>query len=69
MAKQYGTVKWYNETKRFGFITNEIGEDIFVHHSDINGLKLKEGDKVQFNVGEAAKGKKATDVEYADESN
>ena len=52
-----GKVKWYNPKKHFGFITGDDGQDIFVHSSDVGeGLELKEGDKVEFEVGEAPKG-------------
>jgi cold shock protein len=61
-----GTVKWFNETKGFGFITPENGEkDCFVHFSAIqgNGFKsLNEGDRVEFDVIQEAKGPKAGNV-------
>jgi cold shock protein len=61
-----GTVKWFNDEKGFGFITPENGsKDCFVHHSAINadGFKsLKEGDRVEFDVMQDAKGPKATNV-------
>ena len=44
-----GTVKFFNESKGYGFITDdESGQDIFVHVTSINGLELKEGDKVEY---------------------
>ena len=44
-----GTVKFFNESKGYGFITNdETGEDIFVHVTSLNGLRLNEGDKVEY---------------------
>ncbi len=59
-----GTVKWFNDSKGFGFITPEDGgEDLFAHFSAINmsGFKtLKEGQKVQFEVTQGPKGKQAT---------
>jgi CspA family cold shock protein len=61
-----GTVKWFNEAKGFGFITpDEGGKDLFVHFSAIQGggfKTLKENDKVQFEVGQGAKGPNATNV-------
>jgi CspA family cold shock protein len=63
MAK--GTVKWFNESKGFGFITREDGTDVFVHYSSIqsNGFKsLAEGDSVSFDTENGAKGLKAINV-------
>lgn len=52
-----GTVKFFNESKGFGFITNdETGKDIFVHASGLNGEALNEGDPVEYEVGEGKKG-------------
>ena len=55
-----GTVKWFNADKGFGFITNdEDGKDLFVHHSEIQaeGFKtLKDGQKVEFEIGQGQKG-------------
>lgn len=60
-----GTVKWFNETKGFGFLTSEDGSDIFVHYSAIqgNGFKsLAEGQAVSFDVVDGPKGPKAENV-------
>lgn len=60
-----GKVKWFNESKGFGFIEQENGEDVFVHYSAIetDGFKtLKEGQSVEFEVTQDAKGSKAVNV-------
>ncbi|MBC8414270.1 MAG: cold-shock protein [Nitrospira sp.] len=60
-----GTVKWFNETKGFGFIASDSGEDVFVHYSSIagNGFKsLFEGDAVSYEVEQGPKGLKAINV-------
>lgn len=58
-----GTVKFFNVAKGFGFITGEDGKDTFVHANDLDGLKIKEGDKVTFDVTEGKKGKVAINVQ------
>ena len=61
-----GTVKWFNEKKGFGFITPEGGgDDLFVHHSEIKTTgyaSLREGQQVDFEIGEGKKGPCATNV-------
>ena len=60
-----GTVKWFNDRKGFGFITQDDGEDIFVHHSAITGTGYKSlapGDKVEFETTQEDKGLRATNV-------
>ncbi len=60
-----GTVKWFNDRKGFGFIEQEDGPDVFVHHSAINssGFKsLNEGDRVTFDIVEGQKGPAAANV-------
>ena len=56
-------VKFFNESKGYGFITNdETGEDLFVHYSALGNQTIKEGDKVEYEEGEGRKGKAATNV-------
>ena len=61
-----GTVKWFNESKGYGFISEEDGSDVFVHYSAIQGdgfRTLNEGDKVSFEIGDGPKGPHATNVQ------
>ena len=63
MAK--GTVKWFNNQKGYGFITPESGNDVFVHHSAIQGdgyKSLDEGQAVEFDIQQGAKGEEAINV-------
>lgn len=60
-----GTVKWFNDQKGFGFITPENGNDVFVHHSAIQGdgyKSLSEGQKVEFEITTGPKGEQAQNV-------
>ena len=65
MSTTKGTVKWFNETKGFGFIQQESGPDVFVHFSAIQGSgfrTLTEGQEVEFSVTEGKKGPQAANV-------
>ena len=65
MARTQGTVKWFNAEKGYGFISQENGEDLFVHYSEIQGngyRSLDEGAKVEFEVTQGKKGKQASAV-------
>jgi len=60
-----GTVKWFNEAKGFGFISQEGGDDVFVHYSAIEGdgfKTLADGDRVEFAVTQGPKGLSAANV-------
>ncbi|MCI0406678.1 MAG: cold shock domain-containing protein [candidate division Zixibacteria bacterium] len=63
MAK--GRVKWFNETRGYGFITNQEGEELYVHFTDIQGRGYKtlvEGEEVEYEIKANEKGKQATNV-------
>jgi len=60
-----GTVKWFSNQKGYGFITPESGNDVFVHHAEIQGegyKSLEEGQKVEFEIAEGPKGEQAKNV-------
>jgi CspA family cold shock protein len=60
-----GTVKFFNDERGFGFIAREVGDDVFVHHSNIEGAghrSLAEGDRVEFETGPGRKGEEAHNV-------
>ncbi|MFZ5917147.1 MAG: cold-shock protein [Chloroflexota bacterium] len=63
--RQTGTVKWFNDAKGYGFISRETGDDVFVHHSAIEGegfRSLKENQRVEFSVEQGPKGLQAVHV-------
>ncbi|PQB05216.1 cold-shock protein [Aureitalea marina] len=64
-----GTVKFFNESKGYGFITNdETGQDIFVHVTSLDGqTTLNQGDKVEYSEADGRKGRIATDVKVVNE--
>lgn len=68
-AREKGTVKWFNDTKGFGFIQREQGDDVFVHFRAIRGeghRSLQEGQRVEFAVTKGDKGLQAEDVVIID---
>jgi len=63
--KEQGTVKWFNNEKGYGFISRNSGDDVFVHHSAIQGggfKSLNEGDTIEFEVVKGPKGLQAQNV-------
>jgi cold shock protein len=65
MSTVTGTVKWFNDSKGFGFIQQESGPDVFAHHSAIGGSgfkTLKEGQEVEFTITEGDKGPQAENI-------
>ena len=67
--REEGTVKWFNSTKGFGFITREDGEDVFVHYRSVRGQNrylLREGAIVSYVLGRSGKGPQAEDVDLED---
>ncbi len=63
--REIGTVKWFNDAKGYGFISREVGEDVFVHYSAIEGhgfRSLRENQQVEFTVEQGPKGLQATHV-------
>ena len=58
-----GTVKWFNPSKGYGFITqDEAGKDVFVHSNELNGVYIIEGDNVEFDIVETEKGLSAQNI-------
>ncbi len=61
-----GTVKFFNDSKGFGFITTDSGEDVFVHVSALDGLSINEGDNVTFEIVDGKRGKAASNVKIVE---
>ncbi|MDX1900911.1 MAG: cold-shock protein [Gammaproteobacteria bacterium] len=69
-AREKGTVKWFNNSKGFGFIQRDEGEDVFVHFKAISGTgykSLEEGQRVEFSVVQGQKGLQAEEVTVVEE--
>ena len=65
MSRTTGTVKWFNESKGFGFLAQESGPDVFAHFSNISGEGFKtlvEGQKVEFTITQGQKGPQAENI-------
>jgi CspA family cold shock protein len=63
--REQGTVKWFNNEKGYGFISRAAGDDVFVHHTAIQGTGFKsldEGDSIEFDVAQGPKGLQAQNV-------
>ncbi|MDY7080067.1 MAG: cold-shock protein [Chloroflexota bacterium] len=63
--RETGTVKWFSDSKGFGFISREVGDDVFVHHSAVEGegfRSLQENQQVEFSVEQGPKGLRAVSV-------
>ncbi len=59
-----GKVKFFNSSKGYGFIVDdESGDDVFVHVTSLNGLKINEGDKVEYEIEEGERGKTASNIQ------
>ncbi len=59
-----GKVKFFNSSKGYGFIVDdETGDDVFVHVTSLNGLKINEGDKVEYEIEEGERGKTASNIQ------
>ena len=66
--RETGTVKWFNNSKGYGFISREVGDDVFVHYSSVEGngfRSLEEGQQVEFSVEQGQKGLQAVRVTSA----
>jgi CspA family cold shock protein len=63
-----GKIKFYNTSKGFGFIVQDVGDDIFFHVSELRGESANEGDKVEYEVGEGRKGACAMNIRESNNS-
>lgn len=71
MTVERGIVKWFDEEKNFGFITPEVGQDIFFHRADLDTVGEKtvdKGERVEFEIGQGPKGREAKHVRVIEET-
>lgn len=63
-----GVVEWFSKRKGYGFIRMDTGDDIFIHHRDLDGIVLRSGDRVEFTMAQAGKGFTAQNLQVITKS-